>query len=110
MKQRNDSEHRTGRKTSQEKVLKNNSSRDQSASKVSQRRLEAPSERGSLTQLFHALDAHLSGDGSLVKAHHLSDVAIVSRSHLLTDHIFPGLCKSRGGVRRAIVRSSLGKG
>ena len=64
-----------------------------------------------LTQLLHALDVHLAGDGSLVKAHDLSDVAIVSRGHLLTDHIVPRLCKSRGGeVKRITVSSSRGGG
>lgn len=53
------------------------------------------SQVSNLTKLFHALDVHLAGDGRLVKAHDLSDVSIVSRGHLLTNHIVPRSCKSR---------------
>lgn len=55
------------------------------------------SQVSSLTKLLHAFDVHLAGHGRLVKAHDLSDVAIVSRRHLLTDHIVPRLWKSREG-------------
>lgn len=56
---------------------------------------DSGSQVSNLTKLLHALDVHLAGDGRLVKAHDLSDVAIVSRRHLLTNRIVPRSCKSR---------------
>lgn len=58
-----------------------------------------------LTQLFHALDANLARDGSLVKAHDLSDVPIVSGRHLLTDHIVLPVCKVMWGQGNVSDRS-----